>query len=128
MINNKEEEREKKEGSKKRGRRRKDEKIVYELNKDQSKFFVDLSKDKKELKRVQELLLKANNKDFGSDVLFKDLCTYSLEKVTEKDLEKIQENSLSKMEKVERSLTDYNKKYGLKLTMGDYLLKKLNLN
>jgi len=124
MINNKEEEREKKEGSKKRGRRRKDEKIVYELNKDQSKFFVD----KKELKRVQELLLKANNKDFGSDVLFKDLCTYSLEKVTEKDLEKIQENSLSKMEKVERSLTDYNKKYGLKLTMGDYLLKKLNLN
>lgn len=116
------------EGKKKRGRKPKSEKIAYEVNKEQSKFFVDLSKETKCLKKIQDLLLKANNKAHGGEVIFKDLALYAINKLTEKDIEKIQEASLSEMEKVQRSLDEYNRKHGLSLTLGEYLLKKLNIN
>ena len=113
---------------KKRGRRPKDAKPEYVLNKEQTKFFVDLSKDEKELKTVQEFLLKANNKKHGGEVLFKDIALYAMGKLTTKDIDKIQENSLSEMEKVQRSLDEYNAKNNVSLSLGEYLLKKLNLN
>lgn len=113
---------------KKRGRKSKGEKVLYELNKDQSKFFVDLGKDKKELEKIHELLLESNNKNHGREVLFKDIALYAISKLSKKDIEKIQESSLTEMEKVERSLEDYNQKNGTKLNLGEYLLKKLNLN
>jgi len=113
---------------KKRGRRPKDAKFEYVLNKEQTKFFVDLSKDEKELKVVQEYLLKANDKKLGGEVLFKDLALFSMDKLTTKDIDKLQENSLTEMEKVQRSLDEYNTKNGFKLSLGEYLLKKLNLN
>ena len=113
---------------KKRGRKAKGEKVLYELKKDQSKFFVDLGKEKKELEKIQELLIESNNKNHGREVLFKDIALYAISKLTKKDVEKIQENSLTEMEKVERSLDEYNQKNGTKLNLGEYLLKKLNLN
>ena len=113
---------------KKRGRKAKGEKVLYELNKDQSKFFVDLGKEKIELEKIQELLIESNNKNHGREVLFKDIALYAISKLTKKDIEKIQENSLTEMEKVERSLEEYNQKNGTKLNLGEYLLKKLNLN
>jgi hypothetical protein len=113
---------------KKRGRRPKDKKMEYEINKEQSKFFVDLSKERKELEEIQNILLEANKKKHGGEVLFKDLALYAISKLGKKDIEKVQENSLSEMEKVERSLDEYNSKNGTKLNLGEYLLKKLNLN
>jgi hypothetical protein len=113
---------------KKRGRRPKDAKFEYVLNKEQTKFFVDLSKDEKELMVVQEYLLKANNKNHGGEVLFKDIALFSIGKLTSKDIDRLQENSLSEMEKVQRSLDEYNTKNGVDLSLGEYLLKKLNLN
>jgi hypothetical protein len=113
---------------KKRGRRPKDAKPEYVLNEEQTKFFVDLSKDEKELKTVQEYLLKANDKKHGGEVLFKDIALYAMGKLTVKDIDKIQENSLSEMEKVQRSLEEYNAKNNVSLSLGEYLLKKLNLN
>ena len=113
---------------KKRGRRPKDTKNEYVLNKEQTKFFVDLSKDEKDLGKIQEILVEANTKKHGGEVLFKDLALYAISKLSKKDIEKLQENSLSEMEKVERSLDEYNIKNGTKLNLGEYLLKKLNLN
>ncbi|PIK13525.1 hypothetical protein [Halobacteriovorax sp. JY17] len=113
---------------KKRGRRPKNVKIEYVLNKEQTKFFVDLSKNKNELKLVQDILIKVNDKHHGGEVLFKDIALFSIEKLTIKDIDKLQENSLSEMEKVQRSLDEYNTKNNLKLSLGEYLLKKLNLN
>jgi hypothetical protein len=113
---------------KKRGRRPKDAKNEYVLNKEQTKFFVDLSKDEKDLGKIQEILVGANTKKHGGEVLFKDLALYAISKLSKKDIEKLQENSLSEMEKVERSLDEYNIKNGTKLNLGEYLLKKLNLN
>lgn len=116
------------EGKVKKGRRKKGEVVKYEVNKEQTKFFVDLSKNQKDLREIQELLVKANNKDYGEEVLFKDLCLYAIAKLSNKDIERIQDNSLSEMEKVERSLCEYNTKNKLELSLGEYLLKKLNIN
>jgi len=113
---------------KKRGRRPKGIKDELILNKDQTKFFVDLSKDKKILKDIMDLLEQANNKSYGKEITFKDLSIYAVKKLNSKDIEKIQENSLSEMEKVERALDDYNSKNGESLSLGEYLVKQLKIN
>lgn len=114
--------------NKKRGRKPIGYKEEYVLNKDQSKFFVDLSKENELLKKVQELLIEANNKNYGGEITFKDMALFAIDKLTKKDIEKLKDNSLSKMEKVERSLEEYNQKNGTKLNLGEYLIKKLNLS
>jgi len=113
---------------KKRGRKKKDEKRVFELNKEQNKFFIDLSKDKEGLGLVQDLLFKVNQKEQGREINFKDLVLFSLAKLTEKDLEKIKDSCLSEMEKVERLLFEHNEKNKTQLSLGEFLLKKLNIN
>jgi hypothetical protein len=51
----------------------------------------------------------------------------ALPKLTPKDLEKIQENSLSEMERVQRALDEYNRRAEMKLSLGEFLVKKLSL-
>ena len=118
----------KEEKNKKRGRRPKNEKREYVVNRDQTKFFVDLGSNNKELELIFNLLVKANNKDYGREILLKDLAVYSLSKLTEKDIEKIQETSLGEMEKVQRALDDFNQKNKQSLSLGEFLVKKLNIN
>ena len=114
--------------SKKKGRRPKNQISEYVLNKEQSKFFVDLSSDKVELDLIFGILEKANQKDYGREIIFKDLVLFSVTKITDKDLEKIQESTLSDMEKVERALIEYNKKNNSNLTLGEFLVKRLSIN
>jgi hypothetical protein len=113
--------------SKKRGRKKKNEKKEYVLNRGQTKFFIDYGDNKKELDVVFDLLSKANKKSLGRVITFKDLALYGLSKITEKDLERIQELSLTEMERVHRSLDEYNEKNGLRLSLGEYLSKKLGV-
>ncbi len=113
---------------KKRGRRTKNEKREYVVNKEQTKFFIDYSENKKELEVVFNLLAKVNAKDYGREIIFKDLALYAVSKLNEKDIEKIQDSSLGEMEKVQRTVDDFNLKNNLKLTLGEYLVKKLNIN
>lgn len=113
---------------KKRGRKPKDEKTEYQINPDQTKFFVDLSKDKESLNKVFKLLEASNKKDYGREVTFKDLSLFGIDRISSKDIEKIQDMSLSKMEKVERALNEYNQKHGTKLSLGEFLVKKLSIN
>jgi len=114
-------------GKKGRGRL-KNQKKEFVIKEEQTKFFVDLSHEKESLNLIFDLLRKCNEKDFGKEILFKDLCLYAVSKLTDKDLEKIQEGSLSEMEKVERALFDYNKKSGTNLSMGEFLVKRLGIN
>ncbi|MEX0799517.1 MAG: hypothetical protein WD025_08730 [Bacteriovoracaceae bacterium] len=126
---NKEEKKEKqKEERKERGRRLKNKREVYKLNKEQGKFFIDLTKDEKDLKLVQDLLVKSNKKNHGKEITVKELSVYGMKRLNQKDLEKIQEDSLTEMEKVQRSLDLYNKKNNSTLELGEYLVKKLNIN
>ena len=113
---------------KKRGRKPKSEKKEYAINEEQTKFFVDLSKEEDVLKKVFSLLSEANQKEHGREITFKDLALFSIDKITSKDIDKIKESSLSEMEKVERALVDHNKKNKTNLTLGEFLVKKLSIN
>lgn len=113
--------------SKKRGRRPKDYKTEYELDRSKVKFFVDLKGDKKSLDKVFKLLEESNKKDFGREVTFKDIALFAISKLSEKDVEKLKDKSLSEMEKVEMSLREYNLKNGTSLNLGEYLVKKLSI-
>jgi DNA-binding FadR family transcriptional regulator len=113
---------------KKRGRKPKNQKKEVSLNQEQTKFFIDLSNDKDSLDLIFDLLRKSNEKDYGRAILFKDICLYAVSKLTDKDIDKIQELSLGEMEKVQRLLDEHNKKTGSSLTLGEFLMKKLGIN
>jgi hypothetical protein len=112
----------------KKRRRIKNQKQEYVINRDRCKFYVDLSEDKAMTDLIFAFLEKANNKEHGREITFKDLVILAIPRLIEKDIERLQEMSLSEMEKVERALKEFNTKHGLNLTMGEFLVKKLNIN
>lgn len=109
--------------SKKR-EKRKEENHVEES---QYKFFVDLRHEKEVLDQILKILKEVNNKSYGRELTFKDLSVYAVPKLTAKDLEKIQESSLNEMERVQRLLDEHNEKNNSKLSLGEFLVKKLNI-
>ena len=112
---------------KKRGRRSKNSRSEYVLNKSRTKFMVHMNKENKSLEMVFKLLRVANKKDFGKEITFKELALYSMAKLKQKDIVRLQKNSMSEMEKVTRVLDDYNLKSGMELTLGEFLVKQLNI-
>ncbi len=112
---------------KKRGRRPNGEKVGFVLNRNQTKFFVDVSNDKPGLDLIFGLLEKANQKVHGRELTFKDLCLAALVKLTDKDIERLQEASLTEMQKVQRALDEFNAKNSVNLSLGEFLIKKLNI-
>lgn len=116
------------EGVERRGRKKKDKKPEVNNEVDsQYKFFVDLRHEKEVLEQILKMLKTANNKNYGKELTFKDLAVYAVPKLTAKDLEKIQEGSLSEMERVQRLLDEHNQKNEIKLSLGEFLVKKLNI-
>jgi len=112
---------------KKRGRRKKDEAQEQHEPKDQNKYFIDVSKNKEQRELIQNILNQSNNKNYGREIILKDLVLIALPKITTKEIEKLQESSLSEMERVSMALDEYNKKSEVKLTLGEFLVKKLAL-
>jgi hypothetical protein len=110
------------------GRKKKKNELAYKINKEQTKFFVDLSKEEKSLGLVRELLVRANNKKHGDEISFKELALCGMKKLLQKDIEKIQEESLTEMEKVHRALEEYNSKNNSNLGLGEFLVKRLNIS
>ena len=93
----------------------------------QSKFFVDLSKELEVLGNILLMLEQVNNKSYGREITFKDLAIYSVPKLSVKDLEKIQETVLTDMERVQKLLDEHNLKNSSQLSMGEFLVRKMNL-
>lgn len=117
---------------KKRGRVKKsveDNKNVAETfeNVEKSKFFIDVSKEIETRDLIGKLLHEANNKNFGREIVLRDLIIASIPKLTSKDIERIQESALTDMEKIERLLIEHNEKNKTSLTLGEFLVKKLNV-
>lgn len=115
-------------GAKKRGRKPKDERRKYEINKEQTKFMVDLSKDQEDLEMVFNLLEEANKKDYGKELTYKDISLFAVKKLTPKDFEKIKEESLSYKEKIRRMFDEHNEKNNSSMDFDEFLAKKLNLS
>ena len=95
--------------------------------KEQGKFFIDYTRDPKRRELVANLLTRANTKSHGREITFRDLVSYSLEKVGKRDLEKIKRLTLGEMDKVQMLLEEYNQKHGTHLTLGEFLAKKLKI-
>ena len=74
---------------------------------EQEKFYVDLSKSRKMLEKVQKILVEANDKEFGEEVTFRELAIAGIKKLTDKDIEKIRDNSISFKEKLEIEFNKY---------------------
>lgn len=115
------------EGKKKRGRKKKNE-GPEENQKEQNKFFIDVSKEPENKEMILGMLAQANQKENGREIILKDLVLASLPKLTSKDIERIQEGCLTEMEKVERAFSEYNRKHETKLSMGEFLVKRLGIN
>lgn len=111
----------------KRGRRTKIQERGANTDKEQSKFFVDLGKEQAVLASIITIIREANNRAFGREITFKDLVVYALPRLTPKDLERIQESTLTDMERVQRLLEEYNQKNSTSLSMGEFLVKKMNI-
>ena len=122
---------EEKEGRKKVVRRKKTEEIKNEVgldeNSEKSKFFIDVSKEIETRDLIAKLLSEANNKSYGRPIVLKDLIIASIPKLTPKDIERIQENALTDMEKLERLLIEHNEKNKTNLSLPEFLVKKLNI-
>ncbi len=120
-----------KEGKKKVGRRKKTEEVKNEVgldeNSEKSKFFIDVSKEIETRDLIAKLLSEANNKSYGRPIVLKDLIIASIPKLTPKDIERIQENALTDMEKLERLLIEHNEKNKTNLSLPEFLVKKLNI-
>ena len=112
----------------KRGRKKKIRSDEDNNSREQNKFFIDVSKDQENKEMILNMLAQANEKVHGREIILKDLVLVALPKLSPKDIEKIQEGCLSEMEKVERALDDYNKKHEIKLTLGEFLVKRLGIN
>ncbi|OFZ24512.1 MAG: hypothetical protein A2381_05480 [Bdellovibrionales bacterium RIFOXYB1_FULL_37_110] len=112
---------------KRKGRKSKNNKVVFKINKEQTRFRVDLGRDLEVLRKVFDLLEKANNKEYGRKITFKDLAFWGITKISSKDMEKIQKASMTKMEKVERFFNELKAKTSGDITHGEFLVKKLNI-
>ena len=96
-------------------------------NVEKSKFFIDVSKEIETRDLIGKLLQEANNKNFGREIVLRDLIVASIPKLTSKDIERIQESALTDMEKIERLLIEHNEKNKTSLSLGEFLVKKLNV-
>jgi hypothetical protein len=129
VVIKKEREEKEKNKSKEKKKKSKDEKNEkkQENKNGQDKFFVDVSKDAESKDHISKLLAEANNKSLGREIIFKDIAIAGIAKLTNRDIEKIQDNALSDMERVERLLVEHNEKFKSNLTMGEFLVKRLNI-
>lgn len=112
---------------KKRGRKRKEKKGEERKGEQKNKFFVDLGNDQEALDLINRLLSEANNKSYGREIIFRDLVIHALPKLNSKDVEKIQDQSLTEMERVKRLLDEHNEKNKTSLSLGEFLVKKLSI-
>lgn len=94
---------------------------------DQDKFFIDVTKDQEAKELISKLLLEANNKAFGRQIFLKDLVLAAITKLTAKDIELIQNNVLSSLEKVKKQCFEYNQKNKTDLDLGEYLVSVKNI-
>lgn len=98
-----------------------------ESKNDQDKFFIDVAKDQEAKELVSKLLGEANNKLFGRQIILKDLVLAALPKLSAKDIEQIQNNILSNLEKVKKQCFEYNQKNKTDLDLGEYLVSVRNI-
>lgn len=114
--------------NKKRGRKKKTEareKINYQ---EQNKFIVDVTNEKESKESIIKVLEQVNDKSFGREINVKEILLILLPKLTSKEVERLQENSLSGKEKIQQAHIEYNLKNNSNLTFDEFLIKRLGIS
>ncbi|MEI8346253.1 MAG: hypothetical protein WCG27_02215 [Pseudomonadota bacterium] len=92
------------------------------------KITMDLGQSEWAQKKIEELLEQANQKSYGRRITVRDLVIHALGKVDPSDIQKLQEESMNDMQKIQRMVDEYNKQNSSSLDMGQFLKMKLNMN
>ena len=74
-----------------------------------------------------KLLTAANRKEHGREVTFDHLIALALSKVNAADLNRLKDESLADMDRVNLKLKQYNSQNKTNLTLGEFLVKQLEI-
>ncbi len=110
--------------SKKKGRKGRGERRVCAMDESKGKFIVSFRGQPEVAKIINEALARANDKSFGRKVDFTDLVKIIFRKITDRDIQKLQEMSLNRTQKIELMVKKYNETHDLNLSVQDYVLHK----
>ncbi len=110
--------------SKKKGRKAREERRVGAVDESKGKFIVSFRGQPETAKIINEALARANDKSFGRKVEFTDLVKILFRKINDRDIQKLQEMSLNRTQKIELMVRKYNETHGLNLSVQDYVLHK----
>jgi hypothetical protein len=114
--------------NKKRGRKKKTEIREKPNYKDQNKFIVDVTNEVESKECIVKVLEQVNDKSFGREINVKEILLILLPKLTSKEVERLQENSLSDKEKIHQAHIEYNQKNNSNLTFDEFLIKRLGIS
>lgn len=74
----------------------------FEKKENLKRVIINLKDSREDEELLQDLLLKANQKEFGKEVTAQDIFSMGLRIFNEKHIEKLKENSLSISQRIER--------------------------
>ena len=111
--------------SKKPRKRKKTPRPSYE---DRKRFVIDRSRIPKVHALALKILTAANKKEQGREVNFEHLAALALAKVRPNDIERLKNESLTDMDKVNLKLIEYNRNNKTNLSLGQFLARELGIN
>ncbi|OUS00314.1 hypothetical protein A9Q84_00240 [Halobacteriovorax marinus] len=83
--------------------------------------------EEEQLEKLNIVLKDLNSKKFGRELFIKDLLDWMVSNITTKDIEKVQNLSLSLKDKVEMRLQEMGDKKGEDIDIYDYIAKSLKI-
>lgn len=93
-----------------------------------SRFTISYSFEEEDVARgLQDVLAKLNNKNQGRELDLKDIINWAVGKINDKEIKKIQDDSLTIKDKVDLKLQEFNMKNDTNLDIYDFLAKQLKV-
>ena len=85
-------------------------------------------KEKKEdAELIDQMLIKANEKDYGDPVTPHDLLMMGVRSLTDKHIEKLKEGSLNPRQRIEKAYKEAIEKDGFKGTIDEYVCSRAKI-
>ncbi|QDK42707.1 hypothetical protein DOM21_14860 [Bacteriovorax stolpii] len=107
---------------KRKYKRRETKKSADEIQKDQCKFIIDVTKNENGRELIRKSLVEGNKNKIGREINLTDLVLASLPLLTQKHYDAIWDNSLTDDEKMERECFEYNQKNGTNYKVAYYFV------
>lgn len=76
---------------------------------------------------IEDLLKRANNKDYGQEIKAQDLILMGLRSLTDKHIDKLKEQSITSKQKLQKAFEDAIKNENFKGSFEDFLCIKAKL-